>query len=592
MSNFLFKIKQMIVLRRLSCLLAQCILLVILPLCSNAQVKPLDVTTLNDYIPPLANPTRLSASYGELRSNHFHSGLDFKTEQRTGLPVRAVADGYVSRISVMPGGYGKCIYLTHNDGYTSVYAHLDKFNKDIDNFIKSKQYLIKSFALNIDTLTAKCFTFKQGDIIAYSGNSGGSGGPHLHFEIRETDSECPITPIYPALKIRDKTPPQVSRIKIYAESNATKIAGKNADKKFEIKYINGQSTINEGVPVAIAGGFSLGINAIDQTDGETNRNGIRGYDIFIDDTLVYNFDIDKFSFADTRFINTVMDYSEFKNNRTNYYRTYIVNGNPLQFYNTKLNRGIFLFNDVATHKIKIVVYDHFDNKRILKFDVKSQAITTPDILNKPTQGVLFKHDRFNSHTVDGFKIEAEAKAFFEDVDLIVTINPQRENTLSSVYTLDRNTPLFKPVTVTLDGSRVPANLKDKSFIVSIDKNGKRDYVGGDWDGNNLTAKTSSLGSFSIAHDIVPPVIKPVNISENKVISSQGNITLTLSDDFSGVNKITPHLNGKWILMDWDPKFKTLRYTFDQQLVKGRNVFDIQVTDRAGNVSNLKMNLIN
>lgn len=559
----------------------------------NAQPTVSNSTVIMDgYVPPLSTATKLSASFGELRSNHFHSGLDFKTEQRIGLPVYGIADGYISRISVMPNGYGKALYIRHNDGYTSVYAHLDKFRKDIDEYIKSKQYENETFSINIDTLSANLFPIKQGELIAYSGNSGGSGGPHLHFEIRETESECPITPIYKSLKIRDNTPPRVNRIKIYAESNATKIGGSNADKKFDTKYLNGRMTINDNVPIEIAGSFSLGINSYDQTDGEQNKNGIRGYEITVDGTPVYKFDIDKFSFSESRFINVVKDYAEFKNNNSNYYKTYITDSNPLQFYTTNLKNGVFVFGDNEIHKIRIDVYDHLYNKQVVEFRVKSKSITTPDIVNKPTKGKPFQWNKSNSYEHDGFKIEAEARAFYEDMDFVVTAKSKQANTLSKVYVTDRNTPLMLPVTISISDDNIPQEIKAKTFIANIDKNGKLLYVGGKWTDNVITTKTSTLGNFTIICDTIAPVIKAINIVNNKVITSQGNITLTLTDDLSGIDKITPRLNDKWILMDWDPKFKTLRYTFDDKLLKGTNAFEIHVTDKAGNVKSLRMTLIN
>lgn len=559
---------------------------------SYAQSTVYNSTIMDGYIPPLSTTTKLSASFGELRSNHFHSGLDFKTEQRTGLPVYSITDGYISRISVMPNGYGKALYITHNDGYTSVYAHLDKFKKEIKDYVRSKQYEKETFAINIDTLSANLFPIKQGELIAYSGNSGSSGGPHLHFEIRETESECPITPIYKSLKIKDNTPPRVNRIKIYTESNATKIEGSNTDKKFDTKYLNGKMTINDNVPIEIAGSFSLGINSYDQTDGEQNKNGIKGYEIIVDETAVYKFDISKFSFNESRFINVVKDYAEFKNNNSNYYKTHITDSNPLQFYTTNLKNGLFIFEDNEIHKIRIEVYDHLYNTQVLEFRIKSKPIITPDIVNKPTKGKLFQWNKTNSYEHENFKIESEPKAFYKDVDFTITVKPKQANTLSKVYVTDRNIPLMLPVTISIKDDNIPQEIKDKTFIANIDKNGKLVYLGGKWTNGIITTKTSTLGSFTIACDTLAPIIKAINIANNKIITSQGNIKLTLTDDLSGIDKITPRLNNKWILMDWDPKFKTLIYTFDDKLIKGTNTFEIDVTDKVGNLQSLKMILNN
>ena len=292
---------------------------------------------------PFDFPILLSGNFGELRSNHFHSGIDFKTQGVEGKPVHTVQEGYVSRISVSPWGYGNGLYITHPDGTTTVYGHLQKFSKKIANYVKEQQYAQESFNVNL-FLTPDLLPVEKNEVVALSGNTGSSGGPHLHFEVRDTDTEEVMDPLdYFSDRITDTRPPKIQGIQIVPIEGKGVVNGKS--KKLEIKPVtakNGKQTITGKIEAW--GEIGLAVKAYDYMDNTTNIYGVREITLTADSQVIFHSNLDKFAFDETRYLNTFTDYEEWKDHRSFYMRSFIEPGNRLRFLES-VNRGILRIDE-------------------------------------------------------------------------------------------------------------------------------------------------------------------------------------------------------------------------------------------------------
>ena len=287
-----------------------------------------------DYHPPLDFKMLLSGTFGELRGDHFHAGIDIKTEGVEGQKVYAIANGYISRIKISTWGYGKVLYITQADGNTSVYAHLKIFSKEINDYVIKNQYKKESFEIQLYPPKDK-FVIKKGEVIALSGNTGGSTGAHLHFEIRDTKTERPINPLQFDFDIADDIHPIINKIKMYAIDG--EVDGNSTEKSFSLKKNGGQYTLGEITPL-VKGKVAFSISTYDKLNGAYNKNGVYAIKLLVDSNLIYHFQMDEFSFAESRFINAHIDYKEQKISHTKYHRCYKLPNNKLSVYQQMLEK--------------------------------------------------------------------------------------------------------------------------------------------------------------------------------------------------------------------------------------------------------------
>ena len=253
----------------------------------------------NYFSNPLEIPILLSGSFGELRSNHFHAGLDIKTQGKEGINVLAAAEGYISRIKVQQFGYGKAIYITHPNGFTTVYGHLKKFADKIENHIKSVQYKTERYETDNLTFTEDKFPIQKGEIIALSGDTGGSGGPHLHFEIRNTITENVINPLFFGLKVDDTIAPTFQDLKVYALNIDSQINQQR--KSFQIPLKNIETGIYTSDRITASGVIGFGVNVIDRFNNSNNKNGIFSLEMLVNGNRVYYHDVEEFSLLKVNF---------------------------------------------------------------------------------------------------------------------------------------------------------------------------------------------------------------------------------------------------------------------------------------------------
>ena len=553
-------------------------LLLIIIILSNTLLQA------QDYQAPLDFRMLLSGTFGELRGNHFHAGIDIKTEGVEGQKVYSIADGYISRIKVSTWGYGKAIYITHpKTGHTSVYAHLQRFSAKIDSIVKKEHYKKESFEINFYP-NAAALTIKKGEVIALSGNSGGSAGAHLHFEIRDTKNEHPINPLQFGFKIADNIAPSLKKLKIYA-LDTTLIDGYRKSKIITINKKDNNYSISE-IPT-INGAFSVGIFTYDKLNDSYNKNGVYSIKLCVDSNICYQFKVDELDFSTSRYINAHVDYKEKKESKNKYHRCYRLPNNKLSNYSNLINEGIVSFKDTLTHLISLEVTDIYGNKSTLDFKIKS---TNHPLLNrcplpKDTINTAFSLDKVNIFRKENMELHMESFSLYEPLRFHYNTTDSVDGVFGEVHHVHfNNTPVHKKYVLSIKADVVDT-LRNKTYIATTDMKGNFWHIGGKWKDGFLRTKTREFGDFCIIADTINPEIKGVNIFPGKVFNTQTSIKLTVKDKNSGIKSYRAEIDGKWILMDYDYKRNLLKFNIDKSLTKGKHTFTLKVIDNVANEKN-------
>lgn len=529
------------------------------------------------YPNPVKIPISLSATFAEIRTNAFHAGVDIRTQGVEGKEVFAVADGYVSRIGVSPYGYGKVLYITHDDGFTSVYAHLSKFNKTIGEFVKNRQYEGKSFAQNI-LLEENEFPIKRGDFLGFTGNSGSSGGPHLHYEIRYTDTQEPVNPFFFGLKIKDNIKPCIKGFALYPLENSMI---NYQDTAVYVDVVN-DAYILENPIFNVSGDVAFGINVFDQADGSSNKNGPYSIELFAEDALIFGITSYKYSYSETRYVNSLIDFSYFIKNNERFIRTEIDEFNELSVYDER--NGVVTVNEGDTLNMKYVVKDYNNNVSTLDFTligVKSPAFERNENISNSSYNILA--EKSSEINMEGFEVDIPKLAFYRNLAIEVCQTDTVENVFSN-YAYQLGTPeipLHKRIKIRLKVK--DEYIGDTSlYVATLDKDGDFLFLGNKIIDDFIEAQTNVLGTYLIAKDTIAPIIKPVNFKNNGSISDNWSLRIEIEDRETGVNKYEMYVNEKWVLADYDAKNNLLIYQIDNHIKEGHNKLDVIVTDMVGN----------
>ena len=519
-----------------------------------------------DFRSPLGIPPALSSSFGEIRSNHLHSGLDYRTNQREGYPVYAVADGFISRLRVQIAGFGNAVYINHPNGYTSVYAHLQRFNSRIAKTIKDYQYANQLNNVDFPLLSSD-IPVKKGEVIAWSGNTGGSAGPHLHFEIRDSKTEETINPQLFGINIPDKIKPIIKGIYAYRLGDQP-FSEKTTKQYFQAVASNGKYVLNTTNPININAETGFGIRTDDQI-------GIYSIELKIDQKTIYLSALERFYFDHTQAANSYIDYPAFLNSGLIILKTFVEPGNPLTIYKTAVNNAVIQPTDQEVHNMEYIIKDVKGNTSILAFKVKFNAEN--NLSSRGTTGVKkFIYNQLNEFSADNVKLFIPKGALYSDLNFTYSQSKKSAGTYSAVHQIHtRIIPLNSPydLWISPDSSLAPG-LRDKALI--RDTRGKA--YASVFENGYIKATPATFGSFYITLDTVAPVIRPVNITEGKSMAGTNKVIFKISDALSGIKSFKGTIDGKWVLMEYDQKTATLWHTFDEQTTSGKHVFQLDVTD--------------
>jgi hypothetical protein len=546
----------------------------------------------NYFRSPVAHTVLLSGTFGELRPNHFHSGIDIKSSKGVaGDPIYAAADGYIAKIRIEESGYGRSLYVNHPNGYTTVYAHLDKFTDELENYLKEQQYARKSYEVELLPGADK-FRVAQGEQIGTMGNTGASNGAHLHFEVRKTKTQNPVNPLLFGFNVTDNIAPKMHSLKVYFLNDKREAKDEKAFTLFQSggNYRLKGDTLTLG---AWRAGFALKV--YDHFDRVSNWNGIYSLEMYLDDSLVYDFELESFSFEETRYINAHCDYEERLTKNSYFNRCYTLPGNRLSIVKHQENYGVIDLFQGRPHKITLVASDVAGNKSNLTFWVKrSEALATS--VAQETYNYIFPYNEGNLVQTDGIYLHMPEGTLYENLYLKYMSTPERSSGYySKVHHLhDSRTPVHGYFDLGIRPTlSIPAELKSKVFVAYCEGNSVVN-CGGYWQEGFLRTKVRALGDYAIMVDQTPPSVKPIAFQTN--MKGFNKMSFKISDNVSAASNVEgltyeAQVDGQWILMEFDKKTALLSHRFDDQIGKGEHELVLTVRDAVGNETVLERKFV-
>jgi len=537
-----------------------------------AQNYPLDY-----FRSPLDIPLRLAGTFGELRNNHFHAGIDIKTNRRIGLPVYATADGYISRIKVAIWGYGKVIYINHPNGYTTVYAHLNKFGDEIQEYVKNIQYEKESYETGNIFPKKDQFIVAKGQIIGYSGRTGGFVAPHLHYEIRNTKTEKIINPLLFGIKIKDSIAPKIKKLIAYPIGLNSKINKSLKNQSLSIKKDSlNNYTANR---LTASGKIGFGINVYDLLGKELNKNGIYSLEMKINGKRKYYHDVETFSFSESKFINLLIDYEYFSKYKSRIQKTFREKENKLSIYEGLIENGSITINEGLNYQVEIIAKDFIGNRSSIKIPVIGLKSETMINQQRDTTAYKIVKNKFQKFSKDGVTIAFPKNTFYKDFFLNFSVNERNA-------TIHKPTiPLDKKFTITFDSIMYNESELDHIYIANMNNKKYPYYMDTRKKSNKIFTTTKTLGKYGLITDNQIPKIYNPNFKSNDWVSRLRYLTIKISDSQSGIKSYEAYIDNEWILMEYDVKKKKLSYDFrDKKLVGSKHIFKLVVSDNVGNTN--------
>ncbi|HUW92118.1 MAG TPA: M23 family metallopeptidase [Bacteroidales bacterium] len=561
--------------------------IILLTVCATGLFLNAQQTEKNLFISPLKETPSLSASFAELRADHFHTGLDYKTGGVTGKEVSAVADGYIYRISISPSGFGKAIYIRHPSGYSTVYGHLDHFRPDIEEYTEEHQYEKKNYTITLYPNRDQ-FQVKQGELIAWSGNSGGSSGPHLHFEIRDSSTEDPVNPLNFNLGVYDKTRPVIDRVVLYPLTAGSSVNSSHNSISLKTTGQGGRYTILSQSPLTVNGEIGIGIKTWDSFDNSTNRCGVYTIDLFSDSEKIFGFTAKRFSYSESRYINSHIDFRARMRENEYIHKAFLQPGNRLSMYNGVIKRGIISFNDDKEHRIIMNVTDASGNKSTLSFSVRS--LSSPPVTPAAIKcSKILPWGKASDFSADGIRIHFPSLALYDTLFFNYGVRSGNGRFLSPVHSVhDETVAVHEIIRISIRSDTVIYGQEAKMCLVKINRDGKSSYAGGDLRYGFVSSEVRELGDYAVTIDTTAPKIIP-SFTRGTDLRGSKSLSVTITDDFSGIRSYETIIDGSWALMEYDAKNNLLIYRFDDTRIKENSLhrMELKVNDNRGNTTTLK-----
>lgn len=528
---------------------------------------------------PLNIPMALAANFGELRSDHFHMGLDIRTQARENLPVHAAADGYISRIKIEKYGYGHAIYITHPNGYTTLYAHLNSFYPALEKYLKDKQYKDQSWEQDFE-IPANLFPVTKGQFIANSGNTGGSQGPHLHFEIRDTETGNNYNPLLFGMPLTDHIPPIVyglywydRRYSAYTVSpQSLSIIKKNG------VYTTTTPAVRVGSPIV-----SLGVRMQDMNNASSFKFGVYHAALYVDDALQFEFKTNDFLYPASRYVNASMDYKRWVVNKQGIQYLSRLPGNKLSIFTPLEGDGTITLNDNQTHKIRIVLSDEKKNTTTISFSLRYDEALQKDY-SIPVDAIVCDTNSVNNIKTNNASIHFDANAFYDPLPLSVyeTSATYAKQVSPTIHIGDYTIPVHNDYNVMIKAPGLNANQKNK-VVMELKSGSSVTIKKGVWQGNWMLSSFDELGNVRLLVDEVPPVITPISWKDGSTFISQKTLTVKCTDDVSRIASFSATLeDDTWLMFARKSDYFT--YTFDEHCPAGSHTLTITAMDVAGNAT--------
>ena len=512
---------------------------------------------------PLDIPLILSGTFAELRGNHFHGGIDIKTQGRSGLKVSAVADGYVSRISVSPYGYGNALYLRHPEGYTTVYGHLNAFYPELEQWIEEQ---LRDRSKNNGNLypNANQFPVSRGQLVAFSGNTGGSFGPHLHFEIRDTKTEEPLNPLEFGIQVKDTRKPDLRGLMW-------------TDRDF-----GDYGTFKEGDTVEMYSTKGFDVFTTDKQDGANNNNGVYLIEASANGQVFFTAHYNRINFNTSRFINAHINYPRYATQRVRYTRLYELENNPLKITNTypimnpsfQASKGWISVAEDSIVQVEVSILDYEKNQRNLTFYLIGSAV-----LDDYSKAETLDWQRDNDLAIGPIKVHIPSGALYNTDEFNLFKKGDNTYVIGEAYV-----PLQKHMTLSWELDSVKQR-KQGWFVWEYDNRGKKSAITGERKNAVLEIKTRSTGSYQLDQDLKKPEVRIVkNTPSLRNNSSFKEIQVHAADDKTGIDRYSARIDGSFARIDFDYKKELLKVIIPKELVAGNHNLRIVVIDGVGNTT--------
>jgi murein DD-endopeptidase MepM/ murein hydrolase activator NlpD len=509
--------------------------------------------------------------------------LDFRTNQREGYPVYAVSDGYIARLRVQIGGFGQAIYINHLNGYTSVYAHLSAYAPNLAQKVKSSQYNLKQFEVDFP-LDSNQIVVKKGQLIGWTGNTGSSGGPHLHFELRDTKTEEIINPQLFGLTIPDKVNPEFKTLYVYA-LNGLPFSEKTSKKPLTILASKGEYVLNSSKPILLPADAGLGIVALDRTSPQGASHGLYSIEVSLDEQVIYSASWERFSFDHTKAINSHLDYYALKASGISIHKSFVDPGNPLQIYGE--NNGHIQLRDDRIHQIRYTITDVAGNSNTLSFEV--QRDPTSSIQKVVAKENIFQASQENTFSNTNVQLSLPKGTLYNDIVFEYAVTAKLAGSYSAQHRIYKsNTPIHQAyaLNIKVDGP-IPEKLQAKTLIKDTKGTSYESSYQNGW----VNAQVKSFGTFYVTIDSIAPSITPITLNTNKIMTEKTKLVFKIADQLSGIGKFNGTIDGQWVLFEYDQKTGTLWHTFDERTKTGTHQLELEISDKKNNTTTYKTTFI-